>query len=112
IPPESALRVQHPAPFPVELPQRLMELYTYRGDLVVDPFCGSGSTLVAAARCGRDAVGYDLDPTYVELARARVADEGAGGEATAAATSRSATSAAAAGGGGGGDGTSAGALAL
>ena len=48
IPPESAVRVRHPAPFPVELPQRLMELYTFRGDLVVDPFAGSGSTLVAA----------------------------------------------------------------
>jgi site-specific DNA-methyltransferase (adenine-specific) len=75
IPPESALRVRHPAPFPVELPQRLMELYTYRDDLVVDPFAGSGSTLVAALRCGRDAVGYDLDPAYVELSRARLADE-------------------------------------
>ena len=73
VPPESAVRVQHPAPFPVELPQKLMELYTYAGDLVVDPFCGSGSTLVAAARCGRDAVGYDLDPKYVEIALARLA---------------------------------------
>ena len=72
LPPESAVRVQHPAPFPVELPQKLMELYTYAGDLVVDPFVGSGSTLVAAARCGRDAVGYDLDPQYVEIALARL----------------------------------------
>jgi site-specific DNA-methyltransferase (adenine-specific) len=66
------VRVQHPAPFPVELPQKLMELYTYRGDLVVDPFCGSGSTLVAAARSGRDAVGYDLDEKYVKIALARL----------------------------------------
>jgi DNA modification methylase len=75
VPPESAVRVQHPAPFPVELPQKLMELYTYRGDLVVDPFAGSGSTLVAAARCGRDAVGYDLDPTYVKIALGRLAGD-------------------------------------
>jgi modification methylase len=80
-PPESAVRVQHPAPFPVELPQRLMELYTFRGDLVLDPFCGSGSTLVAALRSGRDAVGYDLDPVYVALARARVADQQSGADA-------------------------------
>jgi DNA modification methylase len=75
IPPESAVRVQHPAPFPVELPQKLMELYTYRGDLVVDPFCGSGTTLVAALRSGRDAVGYDLDPAYVDIALARLAGD-------------------------------------
>ncbi|HXA73812.1 MAG TPA: site-specific DNA-methyltransferase [Acidimicrobiales bacterium] len=75
VPPESAVRVQHPAPFPVELPQKLMELYTYRGDLVVDPFAGSGSTLVAAARCGRDAVGYDLDPQYVKIALGRLAGD-------------------------------------
>ncbi len=100
IPPESAVRVQHPAPFPVELPQKLMELYTYRGDLVVDPFCGSGSTLVAAARSGRDAVGYDLDPAYVDIARARLA----GDEAVPAASVSAASVVEGGEGGVGGDG--------
>ena len=72
IPPESARRVGHPAPFPVELPRRLIELYTYADDLVLDPFMGSGSTLVAAVESSRRAVGYDTDPAYVELARARL----------------------------------------
>src|SRR5262245_48295213 len=76
IPPESARRVSHPAPFPIELPARLIELYTYENDLVLDPFMGSGSTLVAAARLGRRYVGYDLDETYVDIARLRVRDEG------------------------------------
>ncbi len=75
IPPESARRVGHPAPFPVELPRRLIELYTYRGDLVLDPFLGSGSTAVAAARTGRRWVGYDTDAAYVDAAMARVAAE-------------------------------------
>ncbi|HUQ63994.1 MAG TPA: DNA methyltransferase [Acidimicrobiales bacterium] len=74
IPPESARRVGHPAPFPVELPEQLIRLYTYKDDLVLDPFMGSGSTLVAAARLGRRYAGYDLDPSYVELARRRVAE--------------------------------------
>jgi DNA modification methylase len=72
IPPESARRVGHPAPFPVELPERLIHLYTYEGDVVLDPFCGSGSTLVAAARTGRVGVGYDTDASYVDAANARV----------------------------------------
>jgi site-specific DNA-methyltransferase (adenine-specific) len=76
IPPESARRVSHPAPFPIELPKRLIELYTYENDLVLDPFMGSGSTLVAAAQLNRRYVGYDLDPTYVDIARLRVRDEG------------------------------------
>ncbi len=76
IPPESARRVSHPAPFPVELPARLIELYTYENDLVLDPFMGSGSTLVAAARHGRRYVGYDLDEAYVKIAELRVRDEG------------------------------------
>jgi site-specific DNA-methyltransferase (adenine-specific) len=75
-PTESARRVGHPAPFPVELPEKLIELYTFADDLVLDPFMGSGSTLVAASRLGRRYVGYDLDPGYVELARARVEDDG------------------------------------
>lgn len=74
IPAESARRVGHPAPFPVELPEQLIRLYTFTDDLVLDPFMGSGSALVAAAKLGRRYAGYDLDPEYVELARRRVAD--------------------------------------
>lgn len=73
--PESARRVGHPAPFPVELPLRLIELYTYRDDLVLDPFLGSGTTAVAAARAGRRWCGCDTDAGYVELARHRVEGE-------------------------------------
>lgn len=73
IPPESARRVGHPAPFPVELPEQLIRLYTFKGDLVLDPFMGSGSALVAAARLERRYAGYDLDESYVGIARERVA---------------------------------------
>ncbi len=76
--PESATRVGHPAPFPVELPQRLIDLHTYKGDLVLDPFMGSGTTAVAAVRTGRHYVGYDTDASYVEAARARIAEEMSG----------------------------------
>lgn len=75
IPAESATRVGHPAPFPVELPQRLIELYTYRGDLVLDPFMGSGTTAVAAVRTERHYVGYDTSREYVRKARLRVESE-------------------------------------
>jgi site-specific DNA-methyltransferase (adenine-specific) len=80
--PESARRVGHPAPFPVELPRRLIELYTFRGDLVLDPFIGSGSTAVAAVESGRHFVGYDLDPSYLEIAERRI-HAGRTGERTA-----------------------------
>lgn len=72
IPPESASRVGHPAPFPVELPERLIHLYTYRNDLVLDPFMGSGTTAIAAIRTERNYVGYETDPTYIENAKRRI----------------------------------------
>jgi DNA modification methylase len=75
IEPESATRVGHPAPFPVELPQRLIELYTYRDDLVVDPFIGSGSTAVAALRTGRHFIGYETEEPYIVTARRRIEEE-------------------------------------
>lgn len=75
IPAESATRIGHPAPFPIELPARLIELYTYRGDLILDPFAGSGTAAIAAVRSGRHYVGYDLDESYIQLAELRVADE-------------------------------------
>jgi site-specific DNA-methyltransferase (adenine-specific) len=64
----------HPAPFPVELPRRLIELYTQPGDLVLDPFMGAGATAVAAVKMGRRYAGYDISAEYCELARRRVAD--------------------------------------
>lgn len=70
---ESARRVGHPAPFPIELASRLIKLYSYVGDVVLDPFVGSGTTLVAAEAAGRRWVGYDLDAGYVAAAAARVA---------------------------------------
>ena len=72
IPPESATRVGHPAPFPVALPRRLIELYTYKDDLVLDPFLGSGTTAVAAVETGRHYVGFDTEPAYIALAETRI----------------------------------------
>ena len=72
IPPKSARRVGHPAPFPVELPAKLIDHYTFKNDLVLDPFMGSGSAMIAASRRGRRYVGDDLDPAYVNLARQRL----------------------------------------
>lgn len=75
IAPESATKVGHPAPFPVELPKRLIELYTYEDDVVLDPFMGSGSTAVAAVRTNRRYIGFDTDAEYVAAAEERVAAE-------------------------------------
>lgn len=71
-PPESANKVRHPAPFPKELPHRCIQLYTFRGDVVFDPFCGVGSTAVAAADLGRHFVCLDNNPEYVRRARKRI----------------------------------------
>ncbi len=67
--------VGHPAPFPLELPERLIGLYTFRDDLVVDPFMGSGTTMLAALCCGRRYLGYDTDAGYVAAAKRRLAEE-------------------------------------
>lgn len=73
--PASAKRIGHPAPFPIDLPRRLIELYTYVGDTVVDPFCGAGSTLIAAERTGRVGIGYDTDTSYVALTLDRLTND-------------------------------------
>ena len=72
-PAESAKRVNHPAPYPVELPRRLIELYTFADDIVLDPFIGSGTTAVAAVNSGRQYVGYDTCDGYIEVAEKRLA---------------------------------------
>ena len=71
-PAESATRVGHPAPFPVELPYRCIQLYTFRGDFVLDPFCGVGSSCVAALMAGRHFIGYDTNKPYVDAAMKRI----------------------------------------
>ena len=69
--PESAKRGRHPAPFPVELPRRLIELYTFGGDIVLDPFMGAGATAIAATELGRRYVGYETDDGYADRAEQR-----------------------------------------
>jgi len=71
-PAASARKIGHPAPFPEELPRRLIELYSFRGDVILDPFCGSGTTCLAAANLGRHFVGYEIESKYVRLAEARL----------------------------------------
>jgi len=71
-PPESARRVGHPAPFPEELPYRCIQLYTFTGDVVLDPFAGSGTTCVVAAKTGRHYICIDIEEEYVRIAESRV----------------------------------------
>ena len=72
--PTSAKRAMHPAPFPVELPRRLIDLYTYSGEVVLDPFMGTGATAIAANELDRVFVGYEISDEYVEIASNRLAD--------------------------------------
>jgi len=65
----------HPAVFPIALAKRVIALFTHRGELVVDPFVGSGTTLVAARDLDRNAVGFDIYPKYIELCKRRLAQE-------------------------------------
>ena len=69
---EPASKIGHPAPFPVELPYRLIQLYTYEGEVVLDPFIGSGQTALAAIKTKRHYIGYDINKDYVKLARRRI----------------------------------------
>ena len=71
----ASLRNGHPAPFPVELAERLIKLFSFVGDTVLDPFGGSGSTAAAAIRSGRNSISIEIEPEYVDMAAARLDDE-------------------------------------
>ena len=71
-PAESAKRIGHPAPFPETLPHRLIQLYSFVGDVVLDPFCGSGTTCLSALKAGRHYIGYDIEEEYIQLANERI----------------------------------------
>lgn len=70
--PESAKKVNHPAPFPLELPYRCIQLYSFKGDVVLDPFCGVGTTCLAAKLNGRHYIGFDKNKRYIEIAETRL----------------------------------------
>lgn len=73
---ESAKRVHHPAPFPEELPHRLINLYSFKNDIVLDPFMGSGSTAIAAIKNQRRFIGYEISDDYIQIANNRIAGIG------------------------------------
>lgn len=68
----SARSIGHPAPFPVELPYRLIQLYTFEGEVILDPFIGSGQAAIAAIKSKRHYIGYDTNEEYVKLAQRRI----------------------------------------
>ncbi|MFX0187554.1 MAG: DNA-methyltransferase [Candidatus Hodarchaeota archaeon] len=69
---DSAKKIGHPAPFPEELPLRLIEFYSYQGDIILDPFIGSGTTAIAALKLKRRYIGYEISPKYIKLAKKRL----------------------------------------
>jgi len=71
-PAERAGKVGHPAPFPVELPYRAIQLYTFEGEVVLDPFAGAGTTCIAALKTKRKYVAYEINKHYCELAERRI----------------------------------------
>lgn len=70
----SAKQIGHPAPFPEELPHRLIQLYTFKDDVILDPFVGSGTACLSAIKDKRNYVGYDIDPEYIKLAEKRISN--------------------------------------
>ena len=72
---ESKKRIGHPAPFPIELPRRCIKLFTFVGDIVLDPFLGSGTTLITCVKTGRKGIGVDIDRNYCKLAKGRIIKE-------------------------------------
>lgn len=72
---ESKKKIGHPTPFPVELPKRCIKLFTYVGDTVLDPFLGSGTTLIACVQTDRKGIGVEIDKSYCELAKKRLIEE-------------------------------------
>lgn len=72
--PESAKKVGHPAPFPIELPKRCIQLYSFKEDVILDPFCGSGTTCLAAKQLGRYYIGYDIKEEYCKIAQKRLSE--------------------------------------
>jgi DNA modification methylase len=78
----------HPATYPIALARRVIELFTHKGELVLDPFVGSGTTLLAARDAGRNAIGFDLQKGYVTLSRSRLNGDGSGAQLAIAADAR------------------------
>ncbi len=75
IPPARAKKIGHPAPYPTELVERFIKLYTYEGELVLDPFIGSGTTAIGALNLNRNYLGYETNEEYIKLANKRIKEE-------------------------------------